>query len=175
MDTGMVQVTANPARREEGTAMREQIRDWLLEEAWSVRQDEVPDTEWALRVESGRQVLLNVRQRSGHSDQALIFGAVQLDKDVQDRLSALSAEERREFLWDVRFRLLGIGVEFEGLTEVPERVVVVPAIYRDALTKDTFFRRLSQVHSATIAVLWMIARKFAQPPPEHTFGLEAPK
>ncbi len=151
--------------------MRERIKGWLMEEGWSLRQETVPEADWAMVAESRRDVKINVRQLSGHSDQVLIFAVVQVDQDTANRLVALPAKERIDFLWDVRFRLLGLGVDFEGVQEALDKVGVGVPIYEDGLTKDTFLYRASQVHNATLAVLWMLARKFAQPAPEHKMGL----
>ena len=121
---------------------------------------------------------MNLQQRSDHPDQVLIFAILQLEEATCDQIMQLPMAERRELLWDVRFRLLQLGVEFDGITEPPQRVTVGLAIYRDGLGKDNLLRRMTQVHNATLAAAWTFARKFAEPPPERTMGLihaEPPK
>jgi hypothetical protein len=173
-----MQCVANPDRQREVTAMLEEIKAWLIEEGWSVRQERPVGMAWSLVATSRQQVLVNLQQRSDHPDQVLIFAILQLEEATCDQIMQLPMAERRELLWDVRFRLLQLGVEFDGITEPPQRVTVGLAIYRDGLGKDNLLRRMTQVHNATLAAAWTFARKFAEPPPERTMGLihaEPPK
>jgi hypothetical protein len=162
---------ANPSRHKEAVQMRERIRGWLLEEEWTVRQETVPDADWALVADNGIGVKVNVRQPLGRSGVAQLLGSIALDEDGQGKLMTMKPEERKDLLWDLRFLLLGLGVDFGGLDEVPTRIVVALQIYEDGLTKDSFLRRIGQVNNATLAVVWSFARKFSQPPPERTMGL----
>ncbi len=155
--------------------MKQRITDWLIGQGWSVKHEETPETNWAIVAESRKHVKVNVRQPVGRADQAVIFTTIQLDDETRQRIMRLSEGEREGFLWDIRFQLLHMGVEFEGIADVPERITVVLAVYADGLTKDSFFQRVSQIHSATFAAIWMVARKFAQPPPERTMGFEVPE
>ena len=154
--------------------MHDRIQGWFMDEGWSLRQETVPEADWAMVAESRAGVKINARQLSGHPDLVLIFAAVLTDEETRKRLMALPADERREFLWDMRFHLLDLGVGFEGIQEPPERVIVSLPIYEDGLTKDAFLGRATQVHNATLAMIWMLARKFAQPAPGGKIGFATP-
>jgi len=64
---------------------------------------------------------------------------------------------------------LQADVEFEGLTDPLKRIVVAEPIFYDALTKDLFVQRFSQVKRAMLLILWSLRRFFAEPPPPMGF------
>ena len=96
-------------------------------------------------------------------------------QEQQEQISRLPSEERNDFLWNMRFSLLNLGVEFSGVAEPPQEVCISQRIYYDGLTKDHFLQRVSQVRNGVLTVLWMVARKLAQPPPERTVGFKPPE
>ncbi len=158
--------TTNPRSEE----IQAQIQTWLMEEGWRIRTEDVPDAEWFLSGESEGRVRVGVGQRRGSVDQVIVQGSVIFQQAQQDQINRLPPEERSDFLWDIRFRLLDMGVEFSGIVEPPREVRISQRIYYDGLTKDRFLQRVSQVRNGVLTVLWMVARRLAQPPPERTVG-----
>ncbi len=158
--------TRNPSSEE----IRTQIQTWLMEESWHIRPEKVPDTEWFLSAESEAKVRIGVGQRKGSVDQVIVQGSVTFQQAEQDQINRLPPEERSGFLWDMRFSLLNLGVEFGGVTEPPQVIRISQRIYYDGLTKDRFLQRVSQVRNGLLVILWMVARKLAQPPPERIVG-----
>lgn len=154
--------------------LRAQIQTWLMEEGWRIRTENVSDAEWFISGESEARVHIGVGQRRGSSDQIIVQGSVTFDQAHQGQIAQLPSEERSDFLWDMRFSLLNMGVEFSGVTDVPQEVRISQRIYYDGLTKDRFLQRVSQVRNGVLTVLWMVAKKLAQPPPERAVGFKPP-
>lgn len=147
-----------------------QIQTWLMEEGWRIRTENVPDAEWFLSGESEAQVRIGIGKKRERPDQIIIQGSVTFDQTHRNQIARLLPEERSDFLWDMRFSLLNMGVEFSGVTDTPQEVRISQRIYYDGLTKDRFLQRVSQVRNGVLNVLWMVARRLAQPPPERTVG-----
>lgn len=163
------------AKNQRSAEIQTQIQTWLMEEGWRIRSEDVSDAEWFLSGESEARVRIGIGQKKGRQDQIIIQGSVLFQETQQEQINRLPTDKRSDFLWDIRFRLLDIGVEFSGIAEPLREIRVSQRIYHDGLTKDRFLQRVSQVRNGVLTVIWMIARKLAQPPPEHTVGFKPPK
>lgn len=152
--------------------IRERIQTWLMEDEWSVRQATSEQSLWAFVAEDqfGRKII--VGQRKGKDDQVVIQGAVNIDDNTTDRISRLSEDERNNFLWDLRFELVRTNLEFSGISLPLKRVEVIERLFLDALTKDSFLQRASEVRKGVLIVIWMLARRFAQQPPPRQVGFQ---
>ena len=150
--------------------IKEQIQKWLMEEGWRIRTENVPDAEWFLSGESEAQVRIGIGKKRERPDQIIIQGSVTFQQEQQEQITQFPSAERNDFLWNMRFSLLNLGVEFSGVTEPPQEIRISQRIYYDGLTKDRFLQRVSQVRNGVLTVLWMVAKKLDQPPPERTVG-----
>ena len=157
-------------RNQRSEEIKEQIQKWLMEEGWRIRAENVPDAEWFLSGESEARVRIGIGKKRERPDQIIIQGSVTFNQTHRDQIARLLLEERSDFLWDMRFSLLNMGVEFSGVTDIPQEVRISQRIYYDGLTKDRFLQRVSQVRNGVLNVLWMVAKRLAQPPPERTVG-----
>lgn len=139
--------------------VRAQVQTWLLGEGWRLTEKDHGDALWLIeaRDAAGRHIV--VGQKKGKADQVLLEGAVGIAPQHRTQLEAMAAAARQELLWDLRFTLLGLGVEFQGVEDPLERVMVGQRIYFDGLTKDRFLQRVSQVRNGIIAVIWSVARR----------------
>lgn len=145
--------------------MKSKVVSWLIDEGWRISEGSSPDAKWVISAEDSAERRVVVGQKTNRPDQIVILAAVGVDKGQQRQLAGLKPEDRREFLWDIRFRLLAAGVDFSGIRDPLERVEVLQRIYYDGLTKDAFLQRFSLVTKGLLTVLWMIGRKFVQPAP----------
>lgn len=152
--------------------IKERIREILIEDGWGIRQESSPTAIWAFVAEDrvGRKIA--VGQNKGREDQIIIQGTIAIDEVTNNRLGQLSEEERNNFLWDLRFELLRADLEFDGIEMPLKQIKVKTRVFLDAMAKDTFLLRISQVHKGVLIVLWMIARKFAQQPPRRQLGFQ---
>ena len=162
-------------RNQRSAEIQAQIQTWLMEEGWRIRAENVPDAEWFLSGESEARVRIGIGQKRGRQDQIIIQGSVTFQQEQQEQIARLPSEQRNDFLWDMRLSLLNLGIEFSGIAEPPQEVRISQRIYYDGLTKDRFLQRVSQVRNGVLTVLWMVARRLAQPPPERTVGFRPPE
>ena len=112
------------------------VRTWLGEEGWYVRDEPVPDTAWAItaRDEQGRAIL--TAQRIGKPNLVVIQGALISGPDVLAKMRDLDQTERQEFYHNLQCGLLGMGVEYAGIGDPFENMLVVNRIYHDGLTRS---------------------------------------
>jgi hypothetical protein len=141
---------------------RARIKDWL-ETEWTLSEIYDPNTSWIVqainKAPSAEAQAFVVLQTTIFPDQLLIQGSAEVVPEMQEQLTAMTAAERREFLWDLRFGLLKLGVEFTGVVDPLEMVMIRKSIWDNALTKDEFMNRVDQVNSAVIYVIWMLQRR----------------
>jgi hypothetical protein len=152
--------------------IKERIREILLEDGWSIRQESGPKTIWAFVAEDrvGRKIV--VGQNKDRKDQIIIQGTITIDEGINNKLQQLSEEERNNFLWDLRFELLRTDLDFDGIGMPLKQIQIKTRVFLDVLAKDTFLFRTSQVHKGLLVVFWMLARKFAQQPPRKQLGFQ---
>jgi hypothetical protein len=145
----------------EGTydALRAKITTWLLGEGWQISEKPHGDALWLLEASDSQGRHVAVGQRRGKPEQILLEAAVGLSEHHQQRFSELAPAARQELLWELRFGLLALGVDFHGAQEPLQRVVIGHRIYEDGLTRDLFAQRLFQVRNALLTVLWTVARR----------------
>ncbi len=150
---------------------REFVQAWFIEDGWSIRQESNPDASWAFVADDGAGRKVIVGQRIGREDQLLIQAMLKIDDETQNRLTQLEADERNEWLWDLRFELVRTDLEFMGV-EMPLKVVqVMGRICFDApLTKDAFLNKVSQVRKGILIVGWMLAKKLGRQPSRKELG-----
>lgn len=152
--------------------IKEKVHDWLMEDGWSLRQESFPQAIWAFVAEDrlGRKIV--VGQNADKEDQVIIQGAVIFDEKTTNKIAQLPEDERNNFLWELRFELLKTDLEFSGI-EIPlKSIQVSERIFFDALTKDSFLQRASQVRKGVLIIQWMMLKKFAQQPPRKQLGFQ---
>lgn len=149
---------------------RDKIQNWLMSEGWQIAEQAHPDMTWLIRVEDagGRKVL--VGQSKAREDLIQLEARVNIEDEYRQKFESLPEDKRREILWDLRFRLLDMNVDFVGVTEPMEAVMLIQRIYLDGLTKDSFIQRFLIVRNAEIAVIWSVIQNLegVEPPAEST-------
>ena len=152
--------------------IKERIQTWLMEDGWSLRQETPDQSLWAFVAEDqfGRKIV--VGQRAGKDDEVVIQGAVNIDDDTTDRIGRLSEDERSNLLWDLRFELVRTNLEFSGISLPLKRVEVIEKLFLDALKKDSFLQRASEVRKGVLIVMWVLSRRFAQQPLPRQVGFQ---
>jgi hypothetical protein len=154
-----------PAAGWTAESVRGRIQSWLLGEGWELAEKEHADALWLVeaRDTGGRHLI--VGQKRGKADQVVLEGAVMLSEPHQRSFEALDPAARQELLWDLRFTLIRIGVEFQGVQDPFRRVTLGQRIYYDGLTRDAFLQRVTQVRNAVLATIWTFARRLNLTPP----------
>ena len=152
--------------------IKERIREILMEDEWSIRQESFPQTIWALVAEDrlGRKII--VGQNVDREDQIVIQGAVIFDEATTNRIAQLPENERNDFLWNLRFELLRTNLEFKGIELPLKHIDVSERLFLDAITKDSFIQRTSEVRKGVLAIQWMTQRRLAEQPPRRQLGFQ---
>ena len=149
---------------------RDKVQKWLMSEGWQISEQPHPDVLWLIRAEDAAQRRILIGKNKARPDQLHLEARVNLAQEHQKMFENLPEEKRREILWELRFRLLSMNVDFAGVAEPMQAVVLTQRIYMDGLTKDAFLQRFLIVRNAVISVIWSIIRylEAVEPPAEST-------
>jgi len=149
---------------------RDKIQNWLMNEGWQIAEQPHPDVEWLIQAEDVGKRRILVGQNKIRLDQIHLEARVNLAEEHQKMFETLSADRRREILWNLRFRLLAMNVDFVGVAEPMQSVLLTQRLYLDGLTKDNFLQRFLIVRNAVITVIWSIIQYLedVEPPAEST-------
>jgi len=151
-------------------ATRDRIQNWLMSEGWNLAEQVHPDLAWLIRAEDagGRRIL--VGQNKARPDHIHLEARVNIAEEHRKQFESLPEERRRDALWKLRFRLLQMNVDFSGVSEPMEAVLLTQRYYLDGLTKDAFVQRFLTLRNAVIAVIWSVMQDLegVEPPAEST-------
>jgi hypothetical protein len=145
-------------------AIRDRVQKWLTEEGWKVEARTVAGAQWHFAaIDPGRR-LLNIRQRTGKFDQVSILGGVRLSEAEQARFDALPEERQQAFVWEVRFDLLRMNLDFANIDLPLGAMRVTQDAYFDGgLSKDAFFNKLEDVRRGIVLIQFHIWRLLGMP------------
>ena len=147
---------------------REKVQNWLMSEGWKIAEQPHPDMAWLIRAEDAAERRILVGQSKAREDHIHLEARVNVGDEHRKKFESLPKERRREILWKLRFRLLSMNVDFVGVAEPIQAVLLTQRIYQDGLTKDAFLQRFSMVRNAVISVIWSIIENLegVEPPAE---------
>ncbi len=78
----------------------------------------------------------------------------------QSSLNSLAIKERKEFLYDLRLRLLSFNVESPIPLEDLPKVIISTVLYVEELGKPKFWSAIYELQKAAVCVLWSFEKKF---------------
>ena len=151
-------------------ATREKVQNWLMSEGWQIAEQSHPNLVWLIRAEDAAERRILVGQDRVRQDYIHLEARVNIADEHRKKFESLPENRRREILWRLRFRLLLMNVDFVGVAEPMQAVLLTQRIYLDGLTKDAFIQRFLMVRNAVIAVIWSIIQDLegVEPPAEST-------
>ena len=133
---------------------RTKVQNWLMGEGWQIAEPTHPDFAWLIRAEDGGERRILVGQNKAREDRIHLEATIRISDDHRKQFESLPEEKRREVLWNLRYQLLQMNVDFIGVAEPIENVILTQRIYLDGLHKDAFIQRFLTVRNAIIVVIW---------------------
>jgi len=157
-------------KEKEMEATRDKVQNWLMSEGWQISEASHPEFAWLIRAEDGAERRVLVGQNKAREDRIHLEANVRISEDHRKQFESLAEEKRREVLWNLRFRLLQMNVDFVGVAEPIKEVILTQRMYLDGLTKDAFIQRFLTVRNAIIAVIWSTIKDLmdVKPPAKST-------
>ena len=152
--------------------IKDKVQTWLMEDGWSLRQETPSMGLWTFVATDQFGRVIAVGQRKNKEDEVIIQGAINIGDDTNDRIMRLTENGRNNLLWDLRFGLVQTNLEFSCIGITLKRIEEVERIFLDALTKDCFLQRASEVRKGVLIIIWLFARKLGQPPPPKQMGFQ---
>jgi len=134
--------------------IRDMVQNWLMSEGWQIAEPTHPEFAWLIRAEDGGERRILVGQNKAREDRVHLEANVKISDDHRKLFEGLAADKRKEILWNLRYQLLQMNVDFVGVAEPLQDVILTQRIYLDGLTKDAFIQRFLTLRNAVIAVIW---------------------
>ena len=149
---------------------RDKVQNWLMSEGWQIAEPTHPEFAWLIRAEDGGERRILVGQNKAREDRIHLEANVKISEDHRKLFEGLAEDKRKEVLWNLRFQLLQMNVDFVGVAEPLQDVILTQRIYLDGLTKDAFVQRFITVRNAIIAVIWSTIKDLqdVKPPAKST-------
>ena len=142
--------------------VRDLVRGWLEDQGWQPADLQTPGFIWRISATGSEGRKLDVFQPRDRADRVQIQAAVMVTGEHRSKLDQMEPRERSNLLWDLRFRLVGMGLDFAGMADSPRTITIVQHIHYDGLSKDAFLQRVAQVHRGLLVTLWTIGRKLEE-------------
>jgi len=140
--------------------MKKKVSEWLNEESFFFEEVADPDTIFNFSTKVAGiafDIVQDVSREVVVVRSALIFNDEQMEI-----IKGMSERRRDDFLWDIRFMLLGnneiSGFQIKPDLEHIEILIQSRGIFQDALTKDRFIHSILIVHKAITMIIWMLSR-----------------
>ena len=140
-------------------------RAWLTAENYTLDPKTRAGYYWVIIAHHETKPGVGIFQMINNPDRITIQGWVAFTKQEQDQFDLLPADERDRLKTDIGLRLLHVGVEFDRFQE-PLAINIMNHIYMDGFTRDTFMRRLGEVHRAMLMAGWTVRQKISQIAPD---------
>jgi hypothetical protein len=144
----------------DGMSSRDKIQNWLMAEGWNLSEQTQSDLAWLIRAEDEGSRRILIGQSKIRPGQIHLEAHVNIAEEQRNRFNKLPEEKKQEILWRLRFRLLGMNIDFAGVGDPMSTVILTQRIYMDGLTNDRFIQRFLTVRNAIIAVIWSIIQDF---------------
>jgi hypothetical protein len=144
--------------------IRDQVSEWCRAGGFEAQPLAAPNVYWALRVVR-KAVIVAVSQPVATPDRIAIAGALELAEWHKAKIDALSEDERRELLWDLRLRLLTFDVDFVIARQL-QSATISRQVFTDGLNRSAILAALRQVNAALLTYVACIERRAGAPPEE---------
>jgi len=147
----------------------EAIEDWLEHDGFTLTELRDPETHLTLEASRPEDFAYSIVHPDREADHVFVGLAVP-GEELDEVLAEATDEEIEVFLTDLRFGLLGMGVEFEGLEVPTEQVTLFVPAYFDGLSKDRFMEKLRNVKNAGLFLEWSLGPVEEAPAPPEPGG-----
>ncbi len=142
--------------------IEDNVQKWLSDVG--VFRQKVPDdnTNFHFMINYPEDNVMDVMQPKQSSDLVVIGCATNVSVEHLTEMRNLSPKKREDFIWDLRFMINTLGVDFQlqHPDNILENFLVTAEIFEDGLSKDKLISTLKTVFRAKIMCVWKIQRKF---------------
>ena len=138
--------------------IKRKVSGWLREEGFFYEEVTDLDTYFNLSIRVAGIALDVVKDL--HRDVVLVRSTLVFTQDQMAIFRKMSEKSQRDFLWEVRSRLLGnneVGAfQIRPELENMEFFVQARGIFKDGLSKDRLLQSILVVHKSVTMILWLL-------------------
>jgi len=146
--------------------MCRKITSWLSQEG--MYKDKVPDDKIHFHIigelPSTPGMLFDIFQPKNRDDLIVIARGLMIVPEQLVRLNDMKAQEKTDFLWDIKYGLLFRESSFNMLPDGnnPDKIQFAREIRYDGLTKDKLMESIMENHKCALFVIWKLMERFGQ-------------
>jgi hypothetical protein len=141
--------------------VRNNTERWLADLEFTVQHSSYPDMAWALLGQKEEGLGIGVAQMIGKPDRVIIQMGLRVEPMYKNQLALLSIEERMQFIWDLRFRLLGLEAPFEDVEDPLDIINFAEIVFIESYSRTTLSEVIFRIHKSYIAASWMLQQRFS--------------
>lgn len=141
---------------------RELVQKWLVEEGMYKNEVGDENANFHFIANYPENHMMDIIQPKNKPDMILIGCATELDPTHLNIVSTASNEKKLELIWDVRFSLneMLLDFELEHPNDVLKRFVITDELYEDGLTKHNLIKAIKKVFKGKLQCLWKLDYNF---------------
>ena len=146
----------------EKNEVADKIRRWLNEEGYQINEIRDPNTDFHFQIQNPNVSIMIDKEKPDRITMATFVSFPKLDQ----RLLTFMSNEGQKFFWNMRDRLITIGVGYgiHPSIEKVERIDITKILYFDGLTKNILFNSLFDIRRGIECVNlqyeWLTAQGF---------------
>jgi hypothetical protein len=152
----------NSASSSKHEKIQEQVTAWLIADNFQVRPLPEPNFYWSVAALIG-SVGVGIGQAVGRPEKIVINGTMRVADWQNARINTLSPEERNDFIWDLRLRLLTFNIDYSVDSPLQE-VVITREVFADSLSRSSLLEAARAVRNALLTTVACIMKRSGAPP-----------
>lgn len=141
---------------------RRLIKEWILEQKCKFTPIKDNITVWHLAVEYGTEFAFGVNQERQRPE--TVFQSVSIDfEEYRQRIDRMTAAERHDLVFALRFMLLGMDVQFNISGDNLEMITLSQQLFVADLTRTLFWSKVFALQKAVLGIFWTLERALPEP------------
>lgn len=140
----------------------EQVRNWLMEEDMLRERiyDENANFHYIINFPSNNTMdIINPKTK----EDVLIIGcATEVSQEEQEIIKSTSKDINQEFIWNVRFSLneMLLDFELEHPNDQLTRFIITEDIFEDGLSKHVLIKSIKKVFKGKLQCIWILGKTY---------------
>lgn len=141
------------------------IKKWAKDIGMEIRDIADPRTDFRLVVNEPNLPAVDVVHQGVEDAYVILASSVLIPEVHRKKLLELNKKVRDEFLWEIRFRLLSMDIEFrlDEADGLPTVWRIFARVYLERTSIQDFWKSYLSVKNASFLVSWMLQRLLEEP------------
>ena len=144
-------------------SMEQNIQNWLVEESLIKEKSNDPNANFHYVINYPDKNNMDIVQPKGKKDLIIIGCGTQVSPEHIQLMNESSNSEKEEFLWELRFRLNNLLLDFQINVDTNKNLnqfIITDNLFEDGLTKNSLIKTINKIFKAKLLCIWLIEKYF---------------